>query len=226
MERIDSLIYQAAAQPSTREAEETTLFLTGPGEFLCREICRKLLASPVWPAIFGEFIDPYKRMDYGMRNLPAIRLYTNGYRKDYESWFVNGNVTLDLIFPANIRRVETMQIPASICAALLQEFRRPTFFSELMEVVPGLNELGKTMDVDNSLAFDFGGEDLAPLTQVLVNFKLDLRDWDSYLESDDRTKDEPFTRPLGDLEQIVTTIQALRDDGDVDLEFSNDQPID
>ncbi len=210
-ERIDAIVYATPASPSTVEGLET-LFLTGPAEFLCAKVAAALLAeTTTWAAIFGENINPYKRMDYSMRSLPAMRIYNNGFQKDFESWFVVGDLIVDLIFPANIRRKETQQLPDTITAALLQQFRRDSFFIDLCTVTPGLNELGKRVVVDKSLAFEWENN-LVPLTQVMLNFRIDLRAWDDYMESDDRTKDEPFTRPLGDLNQIVTTIQALRDD--------------
>ncbi len=65
---------------------------------------------------------------------------------------------------------------------------------------------------------------LAPLIQILINFKLDLREWDTYLTSDYRTKDEPFARTLEDLARIVTTIQGLDPDNEtVNVEVDVDQ---
>lgn len=222
-ERIDNLKARPAEHSHTAEGMETELFLTGPAEFLCAAVADALAQDEVWKAIFGEFIDPYKRMDYGMRNLPALRVYNNTYRKDSESWFVNGNLVLDLLLPPNLRRKETEQLPDSLSAALLQQFRRPKFFGGLVLKVPGLNELGKTVSVDKSLAFELSEDELIPLVQILVNFRMDLREWDSYLENDYRTKDEPFSRPLGDLQSILTTIQALRDDNAIELTLDVDQ---
>ena len=223
-ERIDRIEYQTPANPSTIEGIETTLYLTGPTEFLCKKVAEALLAVPVWVKLFGDFIDPYKRMDYPMRALPAMRIYNNTYDKQFESWFVDGDLICDLIFPANIRRTENQQIPDSITAALMQQFRSPTFFQGLCAVTPGLNELGKRFSADKSLAFEWG-EDLVPLTQVSLNFRIDLRQWDNYLESDNRTKDLPFERTLGNLDQIVTTIQGLRDDDTVETTIGSDQNV-
>lgn len=215
-ERLESIKYQDAAKPTRLEGLETTLFATGPAEFLCAEVAKAIAADPVWRAVFGDYVDAYKRMDYPLRALPALRIYNTDYTKEAESWFIFGDLTLDIIFPASVRRRELEQLPDTISAALLQQFRRPSFFLGLCGVVPGLNELGKTVHVDKALAFEWG-EDLVPLTQVNVNFRIDLRAWDDYLETDYRTKDQPFTRTLGDLTQIALTIQALRDDDSVDL---------
>lgn len=226
VERVDNLAYSTEAPTvlkSTIEAEGSTLFLTGPAEFLCNEAAAHLKADPLWAKIFGDFIDPYKRMDYPQRALPALRIYNNVYEKEFESWWVEGDLVLDVIFPASIRRKETQQIPDTISAALLQQFRRTSFFNDMSAKVPALNELGKKFNVDKSLAFEWAEDQLVPLTQILVNFKIDLRIWDDYLESDNRTKDSPFERTLADLRRIVSEIQALRDDGTVELTIGLDQ---
>lgn len=218
MQRIDSIVYQPAA---TAEGQETTLFLTGPAEFLCYEIAEHLKADPVWAVVFADNIDSYKRMDYSIRSLPALRVYNNTYTKEFESWFLNGEIICDLIFPANIRRRETQQLPDSLTAALMQQFRRPTFFEAMCEKVPGLNELGKRFDVDKSLAFEWEDE-IIPLTQMTVNFRIDLRQWDNYLEFDNRTKADPFIRTLDDLERMVTSIRVNEDEG---IEIDVDQDL-
>lgn len=225
-ERLDSFEIKPAEFPSTMEGQENSLFLTGPAEFLCAEVAKALLNLPVWKSIFGEFIDPYKRMDYPIRALPALRIYNNSFVKTFDSWFIEGDLISDIIFPANIRRKELQQLPDSITAALLQQFRSPSFFGGVTAVVPGLNELGKRFSVDKSLAFEWG-DDLVPLTQVTLNFRMDLRQWDLYLEEDNRTKDLPFERTLGDLTRIVTTIQGLRDEDPTSVEISlqDDQTI-
>ncbi len=225
-ERIDALVYTEPTEPTTTEPLETSLFLTGPAEFLCLAIASNLSADPVWLALFDEFIDGYKRMDYQMRNLPAIRIYNDSFNKTSESWFITGMIKIDLIFPASIRRRESQQIPDTICSALIQQFRRDEFFVAIGNLVPGLNELGRTVDCDKSLAFEWGDDQLVPLIQTLINFKIDLRQWDDYMESDYRTKDDPFNRPLEDLASIATIIQALRDDDTVELEILSEQEID
>lgn len=186
-------------------------FIDSPADFLVKTIVAKIKAVPQFKLIFGDVIDPYKRMDYSIRELPALRVYNNTYVKEYESWFINGDVMLDVILPASLRRNDLQQIQDVISGALLQQFRRPTYFAEMEVEVPGLNELGKRFSVDKSLGFEWG-EEIVPLTQTVVNFRLDLRKWDDYLESDNRTKDAPFERTLGNLERLVGTIQGLRDD--------------
>lgn len=186
-------------------------FLDGPAEFLVKSIAQRLLAVPQFAKIFGDSIDCYKRMDYSIRGLPAMRVYNNQFVKDYESWFINGSVTLDLILPASLRRQELQQVQDTLSAAVVQQFRRPGFFAALEGDVPGLNELGKRVEVDKSLGFEWG-EQIVPLTQITLNFRLDLRKWDDYLEAQNRTKDSPFEETLGDLEKLYGVIEGLKSD--------------
>lgn len=193
-------------------------FLDGPTEFLIKCIADEINNVPQFSAIFLNFIDPYMRMDYPVRALPALRIYNKSWTKDAESWFINGDVTLDCIWPPSIRREETQSLPDTVSSALCQQFRRPTFFNTLVERVPGLNELGKVFGVEKSLGFEWQ-DALVPLTQITVNFRLDLRVWDKYLEQTNRTKDSPFAEVLGNLESIATVIKALRDDETTDVQL-------
>lgn len=186
-------------------------FLDGPGEFLCKVIAEELAGVPQWKAIFGDFIDPYMRMDYSLRNLPALRIYSNSWVKESESWFINGDVLMDVIWPASIRRTETQTLPDTIATALCQQFRSPSLFTTLTQRIPGLNELGKVFSVQKGLGFQWQ-DDTIPLTQITINFRLDLRIWDDYLTEQCRTRETPFERTLGELRSIIATIQAMRDD--------------
>lgn len=216
-ERIDSLQY-------TTDVPGTTLFLDGPSEFLVAATAAKVGAIDQWAAIFGEFIDGYRRQDYPERSLPALRIYNELYTKQFESWFIEGDLKVDVIWPASIRRPETQQFPDTIAAALLQQFRSTKFFNAVSALVPGLNELGKTFSVDKTLGFEWN-EKVVPLTQITVNFRIDLRQWDLYLEASLRTKDDPFEETLGNLNRIAGQIQALRDTLEKELNVPFDQKI-
>lgn len=216
-ERIDSIVYNT-------DAPGTTLYLDGPSEFIVASVVENLKLEPVWTALFGEFIDGYRRQDYPERSLPAMRVYNENYVKSFDSWFIDGDLKCDVIWPASIRRPETQQLPDSISAALLQQFRRTPFFNAVSAQVPGLNELGKTFTVDKSLGFEWNDK-VVPLTQITVNFRVDLRQWDLYLEASLRTKDDPFEETLGNLNRIVSTIAALRADLEKELNVDFDQKI-
>jgi hypothetical protein len=201
-------------------------FISGPAEFLSQTVVEQLKADSRWKAFFGDAMDGYKRMDYQIRNFPALRVFCEGFRKDYESWFVEGDLKIQAIFPPSIRRVETQRIPETVASALLQQFRRATFFEAVGAVVKGLNELGKRFEVDNALGFMAADDsEPAPLSQITVNFRIDLREWDLYLESDGRTKEQPFERTLGDLKRIKGVIEGLNDDEEVQVEVGTDQKV-
>jgi hypothetical protein len=220
-ERIDRLKYQ---EDTTGAQVRETPFFNGPAEFLVQQTVLQLKAVPQWAAIFGEFIDGYKRMDYSIRSLPALRIYNNIADKQFESWFVEGDLIADMILPASVRRNELQQIQDTLSSALLQQFRSTTFFATMGNLVPGLNELGKRFRTDKSLGFQWD-EAMVPLTQITINFRLDLRIWDEYLEETLRTKDSPFDPVLKNLDRIVTTIQAMRDDNvTVETTVGLDQP--
>lgn len=216
-ERIDSLDNTVKGEPD--------LFLDGPSEYLCKAVCDLIKLVPQFIQVFGDRVDPYRRMDYSVRELPALRIYSNQFSKEYDSWFIDGELTCDIISPASLRREETQQIQDSLTSAMLQQFRRVSFFNSVTELVPALNELGKRFTVDKALGFEWG-DDMVPLTQITVNFRIDLREWDRHLESDDRTKDQPFERTLGNLEQITATIDGMEDDEEtVNVTVELDQEI-
>jgi hypothetical protein len=183
-------------------------FLDGPVEFLVKACCEELSKVKQFKLIFGEFIDPYKRMDYGIRNAPMMRVYNLSANKTSDNAWIQGDIIADVIFPPAIRRNETQQLPDTIAAALFQQFRRTPFFSAMREKVPALNEFGRIIVVDKSLGFMLG-ENIVPLTQFTINFKLDLRIWDDYLTDHGRTVDDPFEVTLKDLEKIINTIAGV-----------------
>lgn len=217
MERIEKIKY-------TESPAGTDLFLSGPAEFLISQLVLQLAAVPQFKAVFGDSIFGYQRMDFSIRQLPGMRIYNETYTKDAENWYVNGDIKMDIVWPANLRREELQQLPDSITAALMQQLRRPTFFNSMQAVVPGLNELGKVFSVDKTLGFDWG-EEIVPLTQVTVNFRIDLREWDLYLEQTDRTKDIPFEKTLGDLKKLNMLFEGLQDDMEKALEIPSSQQV-
>lgn len=222
------------------KATNQSIFINGPAEFLVKVVVEELRKVKEFAALFGAtdcdpgYIDDYRRMDYPVRALPALRIYNELYNKDFDSWFIEGDILADIIWPANIRRTGLEQIPDTVGSALLQQFRRPTFFHIISERMgkplnePGfgvLNELGKRFSVDKALGFEWQDE-IVPLTQIRINFKIDLRQWDLNLEEENRTKDDPFEYTLGNLERIVTVIQGIRTVEEVDdpeIEITADQ---
>lgn len=198
------------------------VFMSGPAEYLCLVIAKLLKLEPHFAAIFGTDIDEYMRMDYGFTNLPAMRIYNKSYRKEFDSWFIKGDIVCDVILPADLRREELQRFTDLMCSAVVQQFRRPEFFIELEEALPGLNELGKSVDVDKALVFEWG-DNQAPLTQIVLNFRIDLRMWDDYLEQTNRTKDSPFEETLDALKRLNGTLIGLNDQDVTEVEIGIDQ---
>jgi len=207
-ERIDKVINEKDSQ---NVDFKTNLFYNGPVEFLVKRIAIKLKSIDVFKQLFADEITGYMRMDFSIRSLPAIRVYNGTYDKLHESHYIEGQIKLDIIFPPNLRRDEVQQMQDTVSGAIVQQFRRPLFFLDMCEEVPGLNELGKTINVNKEMGF-MVDEQEAPLTQIILNFRLDLKVWDDYLEKTDRTKDTPFEESIGDLKKIIGTIQGLRED--------------
>ena len=208
VERINTLKYVPPERTSTKEPLESNLFLTAPAEFLVKTFVAELKADPAWARLFGDQIEEYDRMDISMRTLPAMRVYFERWRKDYESWYETGDLKIDIIWPASIRRGNLQRLPSTIAGAMMQQLRRTNFFVSLCAKNPGLNELGKNVKADMTLGFQWQDE-LVPMTRITANFRINLADWDDYLESDYRTKDQPFLRTLADLKRLRGLIDGV-----------------
>ena len=203
-----------ASDKTLSEKLKADIFLDGPGDLLCKLIAQEIAKVPEWLAVFENSIDTYERFDFTLRQLPALRIYSHLLRKEQESHYCVGDVLIDIVLPPSLRREDLQTVQDRLGSAMLQQFRRPTFFQALRAVVPGLNELGKVFVIDKTLGMKWQ-EETCPITQLQVNFRLDLKEWDHYLEEEGRTKDEPFKRTLGELKRIVTTIDGLRTGADL-----------
>lgn len=186
-------------------------FIDGPTEALVKAVAASIAATPEWRFIFADNIDTYERIDYSFRQLPALRVYNQHYRKLHESHYIEGELVLDMLLPAAMRRDELQRFQDVLSAAMLQQFRRPNKFAELVAQVPGLNELGKVFDVDKTLGL-MVGEGACPLLEMKPNFRIDLKVWDAYLESTGRTKEDPFNVTLKNLVTIATVILPVREE--------------
>lgn len=190
-------------------------FIDGPTEALVKAVAQLIYETPEFRYIFSDNIDTYERLDYSFRQLPALRVYSQHYRKEHESHYINGELILDILYPASLRREELQRFQDVLSAAMMQQFRRPNVFQTLRALVPGLNELGKVFEVDKTLGMTI--EDGAcPLTEMKPNFRIDLKVWDAYLESTGRTKEDPFNVTLANLRTIASDILPLHDDGTPD----------
>ncbi len=196
------------------ETLESPSWFLQPGDRIVQSIVEELLAEPTMRLIFGDRIVGYKRMDFGVRDFPAIRVFSDGGSKDGETWYLSGDVKIEVIYPPNIRRDEWQRFPDLVTSALLALFRAQPFFDRVRAKVPGLNQLGWSFAFDKSLGFRArDDDDVSPLTQIRLNYRVLLNEWDAYMESDDRTAEQPFERTLGDLRKLFLEIQGRDDDG-------------
>lgn len=190
-------------------------FIDGPTQALVKAVAQQIAKTQEFRYIFGENIDVYERIDYSFRQLPALRIYNEKYRKEQESHYINGELVIDVLYPADLRREELQYFQDVLASAMMQQFRRPGIFQTLVAMIPGLNELGKIFDVDKTLGLVVQ-EGACPLTQMKPNFRIDLKMWDAYLESTGRTKEDPFNVTLKDLKTVASEILPIKEDGSVD----------
>lgn len=184
------------------------------GDRIVEVLAVELAAEKTFARIFGASIFAYKRMDIGVREMPALRIYNDVGRSESQTGYESGDIKLDVIFPADIRRQNMQKFPDLVTSALKAAFRAQPFFRRVRAQVPGLNQLGWSVSYDKSLGFKPGDDvDPCPVTQLTVNFRVLLEEWDRYLESDDRSPETPFDRTLGDLERIYVETLAKDNDG-------------
>lgn len=188
------------------------LFLDGPSEFLAKSVALGIMEEKHFAEIFGDSVVDYDKEDFSIRELPGLRVYNFQTTKEHESHYITGDLKLDVVLPPTLRRTQTQDIPSKIAMALLQQFRRPNFFESMRKSVPGLNELGKVFSVNKELVYqNTQQEDECPVIQITLNFRIDQKQWDEYLEEQGRTKDDPFDVTVEDLKSICTVIQGIRE---------------
>lgn len=185
-------------------------FIDSPGDFLAKHAMAEIMKESAFKKIFKDAVEAYERQDFGFNSLPAMRIYNLNMNKVQESHYIVGQLNVDVIFPASIARSEMQYMQDLVSGALLQQFRRPAFFAAMRTVVPGLNELGKEFSIDKSMGMVVR-QDVCPLTQIQANFRIDLKEWDAYLERECRTKDDPFRKTLETLDLVASTIEGMAD---------------
>lgn len=195
------------------QLEEPSWYLQ-PADRVVDSMVQLFKAEPVFAKIFGDEIDGYKRMDYGARAFPALRVYTDTGRNEGVTWYANGDVKVDVILPASVRRNDLQKFSDLLTSTVFAQIRRQSFLDSMRKLVPGLNELGKVFSWDKGLAFQPAeSEDLFPMTQIVVHYRVLMEEWDRFMEDDYRTVDDPFERTLADLLTMYMTIIAQDDDG-------------
>lgn len=176
----------------------------------------EIMKEPIFEQIFGESVADYQRMDFGYRNLPALRVFNISGNSNAQTWYVNGDLRVEVIFPPHIKRTELQQFPDLLTTAILSQLRRPSFFNAMRARVPGLDQLGFNYTWDKGLGFKAAdAEDVAPMVALGVNFRVNKNVWDQYAETQGRELDTPFTETLDDLKRFINIIRAVKDNGDL-----------
>lgn len=209
-----------------KEQDLINLFIDAPGQFLVLKTLQQMSTVPGLAKLFGPLtIGPiengsavgqqqkwadYERWDWSMRQLPAISVFeAETEDKTSRNAWLNGTINFQVVWPASFRRSDWSRIPVAFKGAMQNFFESAYTNSMLDEIywhvrpqkVPGLNEYGKIMTFTPNLE-GIVEKEKVPVTLVSAKYRIDLRAWYRYLNFDNRTQDQPFTRTLADLTQL------------------------
>lgn len=219
-----------------------SLFLEGPSQFLVPRLLTQLSKVAQMTQMFGPYKGvgvseqrwaDYQRFDWSLRQLPAIQLFeSDAETKQAENGFINGTVRMMVIWPASFRRSDLARIPKAFHSAMINFFGSDLSFalldsqanSDRTVVVPGLNELGKEI-VDQKNVEGVVESELVPVTMIDIRFRIDLRQYYRFLESDNRTKELPFERTLADLKQVFGEYDGLPGNDTSEVETILEQDV-
>jgi hypothetical protein len=224
-----------------KQSDLDNLFLTVPGETIVAATLSQMNlaqanAKPngaqVFPfqVLFGPYTPgtelqrwaDYERMDWSIRQLPAINVF-EGETEDKtsdEGW-LNGTIKFQAIWPPNQRRSDIARVTQAF-KGILQNFFNSDYARVMLDElyyiqrnnkVPALNEYGKVMTWSPNVQALIETE-LCPVTIVDVKYRLDLRSWNRALHYMNRTKAQPFQTPLVDLLGFDLTINGVVDTND------------
>jgi len=202
-----------------RQEDVSKDFLTGPGEVLVPALIAAMAKVMPFSDLFGPFTtvkDPnsrwasYPRFDWSLRQLPVINVYEKEpEEKTSSNAWLNGSIGMQVFWPASFRRSDLSRIPRTFSAGLLNFLESDAAFA-LFAAVPELNELGKmvtwTPNVEGLVE-----SELVPVTLCDVKYRVDLRAWYRFLETDSRTKQNPFVRDLADLQVVGGEFDGVTD---------------
>lgn len=209
-------------QIKQKDLDET--FLSGPGEYLVAKTLDQLGSIPQFVTLFGPYKAPlgtpaddqqrwanYQRFDWSLRQLPVMNVFESATpeAKDSDQAFLRGNISFQIMWPANFRRGDSQRIEVAFKGAM-QNFFASQYVRDMLDElyyiqrpmkVYGLNEYGKTMTWTPNTNAIIENE-MVPVTIIDANYRIDLRAWYRALEFMGRTKDNPFEVTLPDLSGI------------------------
>lgn len=211
MQRIDLLKYEDNTSPTVREPLVSNLFITGPIEFLCYEVSLFFKNNSPWKELFGESVYYYPREDLTCYELPSICVYRDSVgRRQSTSHYYEGNITIDFALPVSLQRETMHQVAETIASCFNLQLRGAgTGIQEIYNKTPGLIAFGYTVEDEKFYKGSSLNSNEALIVSFKAGFKVDLKLFDKYMESDNRTSDYPFIRTLDDLKSIFTTIAGV-----------------
>jgi len=211
------------------EAQLDAWFLTGPGSDLVVKTLKQMASIPAFVKLFGPYTPgkdeqrwaDYQRMDWSIRQTPCIALFENqSEEKDTDNGFLNGTVTMQVFWPANLRRSDLARVPAAFkgivenffASDYAQKMLDELYYIERQEKVFGLNYYGKSLTWSPN-AEGLVGTEMVPVTVLDIKYRIDLRAWYRAMEYMGRTRGKPFDVTLGDLDLMSGVYQGLEKKG-------------
>lgn len=214
---------------SVKQADIDKALLTGPGEDIVKKMLMQMAKVKGFIALFGKYKDgddqqrwaDYQRFDWAMRQLPAINVFSaNTEDKESDNAFLNGTISIQVFWPAKLRRSDLTNVPLAFKGAMenffaskyVKDMLDELYWIERPEKVAGLNRLGKEMSWSPNTE-GFIENDSVPVTIIDVRYRIDLRSWYRALEFQDRTRDEPFEKTLANLAEIFNEYDGVDEEG-------------
>jgi hypothetical protein len=205
-------------------------FLTGPGEDLVAKTLLALSSIPQFIELFGPYTPgennqrwaDYCRMDWSIRQLPIIQVFESQTEdKDSDNAFLNGNISIQIIWGPNFRRDDFARIPFAM-RGILTNFFNSRYVKDMLDElyyiqrptkVYGLNKYGAQSSFSPNTELEIENE-MVPITVFDAKYRIDLRSWYRALEYMGRTKDDPFEVTLAPLTRVAGEYDGV-DDNDV-----------
>lgn len=206
------------------------IFLSGPGEYLVKNTLMQMAAYKnstgfAFQQLFGKYTpgsnqqrwSDYSRMDWSIRQLPAVSVYeAEPEDKTSSNAWLNGTISIMVFWPPSQRRSDLARVPMAF-KGVMQNFFESQFVVDMLDElywivrpakVPGLNEYGKVMTWTPNVE-GFVEDQQVPVSLVNVKYRIDLRAWYRWLEFNNRTKLNPINTPLADLTIIGGQYQGV-----------------
>ena len=228
-----------------KEQDVEDIYLSSPGQRIVTNTLLQMsliqnntgtaftqLFGPYTPGSNQQRWSDYSRYDWSIRQLPVINVYESEAQDKVSSHaWINGSIAVMVLWQPNQRRSDLARVQMAFNGALqnfyesneLRDMLDELYYIERPAKVPGLNEYGKIMNWTPNIE-GLVEDQMVPVTLVNIKYRLDLRAWYRALEFDNRTKGEPYKRPLSDLVLIGGNYAGVtHDDGtDVQIEMPDE----